>query len=162
MKAITLYQPWATLVAIGAKKIETRNWATKYRGPLAIHAGKNPIYIDRHGENYICEDHYFAEVLIQAGILHLLDIYPNIMPLGAIIATCELIECSRIDAWNPKPDMRGWQSGIYYWEYSEQEKAFGNYKPGRYMWFLANIKPLKIPIQVKGARRLWEWEGGGS
>ena len=45
MKALTLYQPWATLVAIGAKKIETRSWSTPYRGPLAIHAGKCRDYI---------------------------------------------------------------------------------------------------------------------
>ncbi len=40
MKAITLHQPWATLVAVGAKRIETRSWATSYRGPLAIHAAR--------------------------------------------------------------------------------------------------------------------------
>lgn len=40
MKAISLWQPWASLVAVGAKKIETRSWATKYRGSLAIHATK--------------------------------------------------------------------------------------------------------------------------
>jgi hypothetical protein len=40
MKALTLTQPWATLVAIGAKTIETRSWPTSYRGPLAIHAAK--------------------------------------------------------------------------------------------------------------------------
>lgn len=40
MKALTIYQPWATLIAIGAKHIETRSWSTKYRGPLAVHAGK--------------------------------------------------------------------------------------------------------------------------
>jgi hypothetical protein len=39
MKALSLWQPWATLVSIGAKRIETRSWPTKYRGPLAIHAG---------------------------------------------------------------------------------------------------------------------------
>jgi hypothetical protein len=38
MKALTLWQPWATLVAIGAKKVETRCWSKKYRGELAIHA----------------------------------------------------------------------------------------------------------------------------
>src|SRR5581483_12167599 len=38
-KVLTLTQPWATLVAIGAKQIETRSWPTKYRGPLLIHAG---------------------------------------------------------------------------------------------------------------------------
>ncbi len=38
MKALTVMQPWATLVALGAKRIETRSWSTSYRGPLAIHA----------------------------------------------------------------------------------------------------------------------------
>jgi len=40
MKALTLWQPWASLVATGAKRIETRSCVTKYRGPLAIHAAK--------------------------------------------------------------------------------------------------------------------------
>lgn len=40
MKAITLWQPWASLIAIGAKKYETRSWKTNYRGPIAIHAAK--------------------------------------------------------------------------------------------------------------------------
>ncbi len=38
MKALTLCQPWASLVALGHKRIETRCWETKYRGTLAIHA----------------------------------------------------------------------------------------------------------------------------
>ncbi len=47
MKAISLLQPWATLVAIGAKRIETRSWATNYRGPLAIHASKSPKMVNK-------------------------------------------------------------------------------------------------------------------
>lgn len=38
MKALTLWQPWAALIAYGLKTIETRSWRTSYRGPLAIHA----------------------------------------------------------------------------------------------------------------------------
>lgn len=38
MKALTIWQPWATAIAIGAKRIETRSWETHYRGPIAIHA----------------------------------------------------------------------------------------------------------------------------
>ncbi len=38
MKTLTLTQPYASLIAFGAKRIETRTWATTYRGPLAIHA----------------------------------------------------------------------------------------------------------------------------
>lgn len=40
MKALTLYQPWATLVALGLKRIETRSWPCGHVGPLAIHAAK--------------------------------------------------------------------------------------------------------------------------
>ena len=40
MKALTLLQPWASLVAIGVKRWETRAWRTSYAGPLAIHASK--------------------------------------------------------------------------------------------------------------------------
>ena len=39
-KFLTLHQPWASAIAMGAKTIETRSWPTKYRGPLIIHAGK--------------------------------------------------------------------------------------------------------------------------
>lgn len=40
MKAITIKQPWATLIVKGYKKYEFRTWKTKYRGELLIHAGK--------------------------------------------------------------------------------------------------------------------------
>ncbi|HAU29070.1 MAG TPA: 2-oxoglutarate dehydrogenase E1 [Rhodospirillaceae bacterium] len=43
MKAITLWQPWAQAIALGLKRIETRSWATHYRGPVAIHAAKRPL-----------------------------------------------------------------------------------------------------------------------
>ena len=40
MKAISLYEPWATLIALGEKRYETRSWSTTYRGPLLICASK--------------------------------------------------------------------------------------------------------------------------
>lgn len=36
MKAISLHQPWANLVAHGKKTLETRVWRTKHRGPILI------------------------------------------------------------------------------------------------------------------------------
>lgn len=44
LKAISILQPRASLIACGAKKIETRGWSTSYRGPIAIHAGKKFDY----------------------------------------------------------------------------------------------------------------------
>ena len=41
MKALTIIQPYAELIADGEKMVENRTWYTNYRGPLAIHAGKS-------------------------------------------------------------------------------------------------------------------------
>lgn len=39
IRALTIRQPWAELILRGRKPFEVRSWPTKYRGPLAIHAG---------------------------------------------------------------------------------------------------------------------------
>ena len=55
MKAITVIQPWASLLAEGAKLYETRSWKTNYRGEILIHAGKkDPLFgmsqwVTKHG-----------------------------------------------------------------------------------------------------------------
>jgi ASCH domain len=40
VKALSIKQPWAWLIASGHKDIENRTWLTSYRGPFLIHAGK--------------------------------------------------------------------------------------------------------------------------
>jgi hypothetical protein len=42
IKAISVKQPWANLIASGEKTIETRKWATNYRGRLLIASSKTP------------------------------------------------------------------------------------------------------------------------
>lgn len=146
MKVLTLTQPWATLVAIGAKRIETRSWNTNYRGQLAIHAAKGyPKWAHE-----LCSTSPFLECLKDC-------IKP--LPLGVVIATCELIGTHRVDEMDWIPGKRGWSKGSHFHEASEQEKAFGDYSLGRYMWFLDNVKKLETPIPAKGALGLWEWEG---
>lgn len=147
MKAITLTQPWATLVAIGAKKIETRGWATAYRGPLAIHAGKGlgPVGGLR-GLEELCNRVPFRSVLRQ----HLKRgpnggnwLQPD-LPLGKIVATVELYDI------RPTAEFIG--------EISVQERAFGDYSAGRYAWLLRNVQMLPAPIECRGALGLWEWQ----
>jgi len=43
MKAISLWQPWASMIASGKKTIETRKWATSYRGDLLICSTRKPV-----------------------------------------------------------------------------------------------------------------------
>ena len=126
IKCISLTQPWATLVAIGAKQIETRSWSTVYRGPLAIHAAKEmPPEAVRQS---FSEPFYSALRMKENG-----DRWP--MPKGAIIAVCDLVDMARITADNAPP---------------EPERSFGNYTPGRWGWCLANIRRLPQPIPYRG------------
>ena len=51
MKAITIKEPWASLIVQGIKKYEFRSWKTNYRGKVLIHAGLSKENIDRF-KNY--------------------------------------------------------------------------------------------------------------
>lgn len=116
MKALTLWQPWASLIAVGAKTIETRGWATNYRGPLAIHAAKRRPDVEMledglAGELYgvttgddSClaqwyensEEDYIPERLPEPEDRWSLGLAPEFMPvampLGKIVATCRLTD----------------------------------------------------------------------
>lgn len=136
MKALTIIQPWASLIAIGAKKIETRSWHTSYRGPLAIHAAKGlPL-----NARALCSETPFMEYLGD----HYMSV--NDLPRGMVIAICQLVACTLT-------------SLAFEERLTDQERCFGNYSPGRFGWILEDVKPLAEPIPAKGALSLWEWSG---
>ena len=137
MKALSLLQPWATLVATEEKRIETRSWATEYRGPIVIHASKG----FKRSQMELCWQEPFRTALLKHGIL--MSLYN--MPLGAVIATCNIADCVKItDEYGPTLSMN--------------EQIFGDYTPGRYAWPLSDIKKLDSPIKAKGSLGLWNWE----
>ncbi len=148
MKAITLIQPWATLIAIGAKHIETRPWSTAYRGRLAIHAGLSTRYIDPNGPEYICTEEPFYSALMNA--IKFSD--QELMPLGCVIATCELVACISIQ--NVATRVRG--VCIPPVE-QDPELSFGDYTPGRFAWLLEDIELLPRPVPARGSLGLWDW-----
>lgn len=130
MKALSLWQPWASAIAIGAKTIETRGWWTPYRGPLAIHAAK-------------FQNDETREFFTWKGCEALRAKYPNFdsLPFGAIVATCRITECLRTT------DVDG---------LSPLERSLGDYTPGRYAWVLRDIVALETPIPFRGAQQLFE------
>jgi hypothetical protein len=155
MKVISLLQPWASLVVLGEKQIETRSWNTKYRGPLLIHASKKFTgdqmnlcveFKKKHG----------------AGLGFFED-----LPLGQIIGKVDLIDTF--------PTEKAWAgaSGIGFKVndkivigdelrmvlISIKEEAFGDYSPGRYGWQLSNPVLFKTGIPAKGSLGLWEYTG---
>ena len=134
MKALTLYQPWATLVAIGEKTIETRSWPTKHRGFLLIHAAAEFPVCTRG----LCALTPFAEALAKHNLQR------DDLPTGKILAIADLVDCI------PTGDLRG--------PLPPNERAFGDYRPGRYAWFLRGVRVVfDPPIPAKGNRRLWNY-----
>lgn len=75
MKALTIKQPWATLIMQGDKKYEFRSWQTKYRGELLIHAGKS---VDKEA------------------IKRLAKYLPENLPLGKILGKVRLVDCIKM------------------------------------------------------------------
>lgn len=169
MKVLSLTQPYATLIAIGAKRIETRSWATPYRGPLAIHAaqGLGPVG-GKRGLLDLIEQEPFWSTLRGAYAVQLGDErhYPgdaetiaNEMPLGALVAMCELVDCApTANVGAPNATTATWRRDDHWWLLTDQERAFGDYSAGRWVWLLSNIRALPKPIPARGALGLWEWQ----
>lgn len=144
MKALTLYQPWASCIAWHIKKIETRSWSTTYRGALAIHsAKKDPDFS------------IFHNPAVQVAIDNLELKYPFdkvILPLGYIVATCRLVDCAKIHFNYMAGDHTDYPMP------TGAERALGDYTPGRYAFILTMIEPLARPVFAQGARLLWDWK----
>lgn len=171
MKAITIWQPWASLLACGAKQYETRSWKTDYRGPIAIHAAKKDIHSILGDLPYDTIVPMLANLYkwmgIESGAADRLE-----QTQGCIIATAELVNCWHI-VYHPGTDIdiaKSIKIGAEldvpkhhpdfhkYIVPTEKEILFGDWTPGRYAWELTNVKMLPEPIMVKGKQRLWNWE----
>lgn len=163
MKAITLYQPWATLVATGKKQIETRSWSTNYRGPLAIHASKNRKFIA--GENPVIQQEPFFSSLVTE--VNGYKMHPE-FSLGVVVATCDLVGCVKIpfmeksfhfhsnELFREKLDNPSKEDLVVIVPPEYPEFCFGDYTAGRYAWILANIRNITGRcIYARGGLGMW-------
>jgi hypothetical protein len=128
--AITLWQPWATLVAIEAKPYETRHFPIPVRllgQRVAIHAAARPVVTDLEPDVLLDMDEVFPWCEWQTEL-----------PRGVVVATAILAES--IPAEKVLPD------------------SFGNYAPGRWAWRLEDVRPIKPHIPAKGRQHIgWPW-----
>lgn len=131
-RALSLYEPWASLVTLGAKQYETRSWSTRYRGLVVIHASQNREYLHQMFA------HTFYEVFKEVGILQ-----PNQFVLGAAVGVAWLEDVLPVE--------RLWS------EIGSIEKSFGDYSEGRFAWKFARPMRFETPIPIRGAQGLWEW-----
>lgn len=140
---LTLTQPWATLLAVGAKRFETRSWQTRYRGLVAIHASAR-FPTDARALCY--ENGFFQDALSSCGhqVLSAREIIPP-LPLGRIIGIGNLIDC--LTSQEARRRIRH--------PVNIREEAFGDFGPMRFAWEFewAELLPRQIPY--KGMLGLW-------
>lgn len=138
-RAITLHQPWASLVALGIKTIETRSWPTKYRGRLLIHAATRPIRDTPVERGRIGDSEYSVRLVGRYGAviegpgIRPWDLTAGIgrqggvpMPLGAVVATAMLHAiCPMVDVLTGEgPAGQDWYShALYITRHADPELA---------------------------------------
>jgi hypothetical protein len=165
MQAISVWQPFATLLAAGKKSCETRHWPIRHRGPLLIHASKTW----NADIAYVTANPLFRRTLKEIGY----DIVADErrakaawgLPLGAIVGRVDVVACyqtERTDRAAPgsSPDMPpmritlGDRTTVL--RLSERERAFGDFGPGRFAWLCSNPVLFATPIPYRGAQGLFD------
>ncbi len=83
MKALSIKQPWSWLIVNGHKDIENRDWLTRFRGPVFIHAGKSfdgaSLRVVKATIEYLESD--FSITL------------PSSFEMGGIVGIAEIVDC---------------------------------------------------------------------
>ena len=129
-KAISIRQPWAWAIIHAGKDIENRDWPTRFRGPVCIHAAKGMTEDEYHHANRTIQ----AAVgpVDQAWLSRWLGVTPiqTLLDRGGIIGVAEIVDC--VDA-------------------SESHWFFGTYG-----FVLRNARPVDF-IPVRGALSFFDW-----
>jgi hypothetical protein len=133
MKILSLQQPWATLVVLGAKRYETRSWQTAHRGLLAIHASGRftPAGLA------LCRAEPVRTLLYQAGCPD-----ADSLPLAAVLGVVEVVRCVHVEEL----------AGL-----APLDLALGDFTPGRWAWQLTRPRRLATPLPYRG--RLGVFDG---
>lgn len=131
IRGLTIWEPWASALACGAKRYETRSWPAPewmIGGTILVHAAK------RVPERSLMDS--LLDLMQQAGKRPGWDIEDS---LGCVVAVARLRSCTATSSCKP----------------SRIERKFGDYVNGRFAWELSPIWPLSAPVPTRGAQKLW-------
>ena len=137
---LSLWQPWASAIAAGIKRIETRSWGTNFRGQLLIHATKKLVREGQEQIENVTPEEWakFSKIGIQTG---------SDFPLGFVVCAVNLVEV---------------EVSIGQGKYPEEENRWGNLQEGRFAWIFDGppiIPGRVLPIR-HGYQGLWLLERG--
>ena len=126
MRAISLWQPYASLWLSPYKLHETRHWSTQYRGPLAVHAAKRAETVVDDRVEFLLRAHFGRD-------------WARTLPRGALIGVLNLDGCERTEKIYPLQPA------------TADDYACGNFAPGRYGWRRGSVfRLLSKPIPYIG------------
>jgi|GEM_PF-843725 len=141
MKALSLWQPWASLVVHRLKQYETRGWAcppSLIGKPIAIHATKA---LPAEAREIVEDEDYADEFDLAFRLMGAKGL--DSLPRGAVLGVARVVSCQRASDVEDRLSVR--------------EATFGNYGPGRFAWRLEVVERFAEPIPAKGRQGIWEW-----
>ena len=138
MKALTICQPYAELIASGDKRVENRTWPTRHRGPLLIHAGKSREWLNLGPRGEIEQDP--DDQMDRNSGLWLSD-----MVFGAVVAQVDVIDCLQSD-----DILRGAHDEQYPWIRAH------SHVQGPWCWVLGNVRRIEPAVPWRGAQGLFD------
>lgn len=146
MKALSLWPLYATAIAAGAKRIETRKRPIHYRGPLAIHCGVADSLLKRATfERMLAEHDEDAAAFAAIGVHRYED-----MPCGRIVAVCRVVDSVHCSVLRKR--------GL-----TAREERWGDYGDPKFAtwenhwgWILADIHRVDCPAVIRGQQSLWD------
>ena len=179
MKAISLWQPWASLIACGAKPFETRHWAPPREligQPIGIHAAKK---IDKGAAEFAEELMYgqhdpggfdLADNLDMSMANtpdELMGFFGTAnMPIGCVVCIVRLDAAFQLGEraeGTERPAatvMRRITSRHLPARFTVPYDDFGDYTPGRWAWLLRDAKPLNPPVAMTGHQGFFDLPQG--
>ena len=149
--AITLHQPWASLIALGLKTVETRSWPAPARlvgQRIAIHAGKR--LVRQPG------DAIERELRVRLG-----ENWRLTIPTGAVLATATLAGMTRVARIDPLSSHAvhddSTEVGCAAGRGRTLIDPWGDFSAGRWLWFLDDVEALPEPVPAGGHQGFWRW-----
>ncbi|CAN7301667.1 hypothetical protein LJR231_001539 [Phyllobacterium sp. LjRoot231] len=152
MKAITIWQPWASLIMANAKPYEFRGWPVPHviiGTTIAIHAGARPM---KRGEladliTRLTSDQAWTTCLNKEIALPLLEraiTSPGILPLSSILGTVKIGKA------------KGGNDIVH--EFGGKLNDSDRNQHSNFAWPLSEIKVFEPFVPAKGMQGFWEWE----
>ena len=149
MKALSLWQPWASLWCSQRKIHETRSWPLKHRGWLAVHAAK--LETGRALAQSFGNDVAAGKALIEICIDEFGGHWSMDLPRGAVIGAVKIVDCVITEEIRHRYSRPGADAAKCL-----EDLTCGNFGDGRFGFMRSEFILLPRPVPFKGRQNLFD------